>query len=87
MYGYQWTDKNGIYRLVPNAKVIKEIRPVFREELDYFGFNNYWNYPKTDAPLLWAEGIRRYVLNGEVVAEAVGGGFYTKPTINVMKED
>jgi len=86
MYGYQWTDKNGIYRLVPNAKVIKEIRPVFREELDYFGFNNYWNYPKTDAPLLWAEGIRRYVLNGEVVAEAVGGGFYTKPTINVMKE-
>lgn len=86
MYGYQWTDKNGIYRLVPNAKVIKEIRPVFREELDYFGFNNYWNYPKTDAPLLWAEGIRRYVVNGEVVAEAVGGGFYTKPTINVKKE-
>ena len=43
MYGYQWTDKNVIYRLVPNAKVIKEIRPVLREELDYFDFNNYWN--------------------------------------------
>lgn len=86
MYGYQWTDKNGIYRLVPNAKVIKEIRPVFKEELDYFGFDAYWQYPKTDAPLLWAEGIRRYVLNGEVVAEAVGGGFYTKPTINVKRE-
>lgn len=87
MYGYQWTNKNGIYRLVPNAKVIKEIRPVFKEELDYFGFDAHWQYPKTDAPLLWAEGIRRYVLNGEVVAEAVGGGFYTKPTINVKKED
>lgn len=86
MYGYQWTNKNGIYRLVPNAKVIKEIRPVFKEELDYFGLNAYWQYPKTDAPLLWAEGIRRYILNGEVVAEAVGGGFYTKPTINVKKE-
>jgi phosphoadenosine phosphosulfate reductase len=86
MYGYQWTEKNGIYRLVPNAKVIKEIRPVFKEELDYFGLDAYWQYPKTDAPLLWAEGIRRYVLNGEVVAEAVGGGFYTKPTINVKKE-
>ncbi len=86
MYGYQWTDKNGIYRLVPNAKVIKEIRPVFKEELDYFEFATYWQYPQTDAPLLWAEGIRRYVLNGEVVAEAVGGGFYTKPTINVKKE-
>lgn len=86
MYGYQWTNKNGVYRLVPNAKVIKEIRPVFKEELDYFGLDAYWQYPKTDAPLLWAEGIRRYVLNGEVVAEAVGGGFYTKPTVNVRKE-
>jgi len=86
MYGYQWTEKNGIYRLVPNAKIIKEIRPVFKEELDYFGLDTYWQYPKTDAPLLWAEGIRRYVLNGEVVAEAVGGGFYTKPTVNVRKE-
>lgn len=85
MYGYQWTDENGIYRLVPNARVTKEIRPVFNEELDYFGFNNYWKYAKTDAPLLWAEGIRRYVLNGENIAEAVGGGFYTKPTINVKK--
>ncbi len=86
MYGYEWTKKNGIYRLVPNAKVIKEIRPVFKEELDYFGLDAQWKYPNTEAPLLWAEGIRRYNLNGEVVAEAVGGGFYTKPTINVKKE-
>lgn len=87
MYGYQWTNKNGIYRLVPNAKVIKEIRPVFKEELDYFGLNEHWQYPNTTAPLLWAEGIRRYILNGEVVAEAVGGGFYTKPTINEKRND
>lgn len=86
MYGYEWTTKNGIYRLVPNAKVIKEIRPVFKEELDYFGLNAYWKYQSAEAPLLWAEGIRRYIINGEVVAEAVGGGFYTKPTINVKKE-
>ncbi|HCF89832.1 MAG TPA: hypothetical protein DHD79_02200 [Firmicutes bacterium] len=87
MYGYQWTDKSGIYRLVPNAKVIKEIRPVFKEELDYFGLNEYWEYPFTTSPLLWAEGIRRYILNGDVVAEALGGGFYTKPSINMKKED
>lgn len=87
MYGYEWTTKNGIYRLVPNAKVIKEIRPVFKEELDYFELNRYWEYPETDAPLLWAEGIRRYIINGELVAEAVGGGFYTKPTIKIMNED
>lgn len=87
MYGYQWTDQNGVYRLVPNAKVIKEIRPVFKEELNNFGLNRYWQYPDTEAPLLWAEGIRRYVLNGEVVAEATGGSFYAKPTIIVKRTD
>lgn len=83
MYGYEWTDQNGIYRLSVNSKIQKEIRPVFKEELDYFGFNEHWSYPDTKAPLLWAEGIRRYILNGTCVAEAVGGGFYTKPTIKI----
>lgn len=87
MYGYDWTEENGIYRLSVNSKIEKEIRPVFKEELDYFGFNEHWMYPDTKAPLLWAEGIRRYVLNGECVAEAVGGGFYTKPTIKIYKEN
>lgn len=86
MYGYEWTEDYGIYRLVPNAKIVKEIRPVFKEELDYFGFDMYWKYPSTDAPLLWAEGIRKYILNGELVAEAIGGGFYTKPTIDIKRD-
>lgn len=86
MYGYEWTDQNGIYRLSVNSKIQKEIRPVFKEELDYFGFNEHWTYPDTTAPLLWAEGIRRYVLNGVCVAEAVGGGFYTKPTIKIYED-
>ncbi len=86
MYGYEWTDQNGIYRLSVNSRIEKEIRPVFKEELDYFGFNKHWSYPDTSAPLLWAEGVRRYVLNGVCVAEAVGGGFYTKPTIKFYSE-
>ena len=140
MYGYEWTAKNGIYRLIINSKVmsfpaasggvsvspverrggsfckeiyhmggllpifvsatdsnrrkrrgikpqvrIKEIRPVFKQELDYFGFNEHWKYPDTDAPLLWAEGIRRYIHNGECVAVAKGGGFYSKPGITIRK--
>ena len=36
MYGYEWTGQNGIYRLSVNSKIEKEIRPVFKEELDYF---------------------------------------------------
>lgn len=81
MYGYEWTDEYGIFRLTVSAKLQKEIRPVFKEELDFFKMYEHWDYPDTDAPLLWAEGVRRYVLNGECVAEAQGGGFYTRPTI------
>lgn len=88
MYGYEWTDEYGIFRLTINAKVQKEIRPVFYEELDYFGMDRYWDYPKdSDRPLLWAEGIRRYVLNGVCVAEATGGGFYSKPTIELHTDE
>lgn len=88
MYGYEWTDEYGIFRLTIDAKIQKEIRPVFHEELDFFGMDAYWDYPKdTDAPLLWAEGVRRYVMNGTVVAEAQGGAFYTKSTIKRLVDD
>jgi phosphoadenosine phosphosulfate reductase len=88
MYGYDWKENEyGIYELSVNSKVEKEIRPVFKEELDFFEMYKYWQYPDTDAPLLWAEGIRRYILSGECVAEAKGGGFYTKPKIEVYKKD
>ena len=87
MYGYEWTDEYGIFRLTIDAKIQKEIRPVFHEELDFFGMDKYWDYPKdTDAPLLWAEGIRQYVLNGECVAVAQGGSFYTKPTVELRTD-
>ena len=86
MYGYEWTDEYGIFRLTIDAKIQKEIRPVFHEELDFFGMDKYWDYPKdTDAPLLWAEGIRRYVMNGVCVAEAEGGGFFTVPKLFFTK--
>ena len=88
MYGYEWTDEYGIYRLTIDAKLQKEIRPVFHEELDFFGMDAYWDYPKdTDAPLLWAEGIRRYILNGVCVAEAEGGSFYSKPVVKKLTEE
>lgn len=88
MYGYEWTNEYGIFRLTIDAKLQKEIRPVFREELDFFEMYCYWDYPRdTDAPLLWAEGVRRYVMNGTCVAEAKGGGFYTKPTIELKTDE
>lgn len=87
MYGYKWIDgENGIFKLDISVSVQKEIRPVFKEELDFFEMYKVWEYPDTDAPLLWAEGIRKYVLNGEVIAEAKGGSFYEKPTIDPISK-
>ena len=85
MYGYEWINEYGIFKLTINSSIQKEIRPVFKDELDFFGMNKYWEYPNTDAPLLWAEGVRKYILNGECIAEVQGGGFYTKPTVNFDK--
>ncbi len=46
-----------------------------------------WKYPNTEAPLLWAEGVRKYVLNGQVVAEVRGGSFYEKPKVVLKNEE
>lgn len=86
MYGYDWTVEPGIYKLGVGHAVEKEIRPVFKEELDHFGFDKYWEYPDTNFPLLWAEGIRRYIYNGENVAEIQGGSYYSKPKITIKKK-
>lgn len=88
MYGYKWVEgENGLFSLDVSVPVQKEIRPVFKEELDFFEMNKVWDYPDTDAPLLWAEGIRKYVVNGEVIAEAKGGSFYEKPQIVVKNKN
>lgn len=83
MYGYRWLDEYGIFKIDVSVPIQKEIRPVFKEELDFFEMYKHWDYPDTDAPILWAEGIRKYVLNGKVIAEAKGGSFYEKPTIEI----
>jgi phosphoadenosine phosphosulfate reductase len=86
MYNYQWDKDTRGYILTPSITgVVKEVRPVFYEELKLLGFDEYWNFPKTDNPLLWSEGSRRYIHDGELVAEAHGGGFYTKPTLDIKK--
>ena len=87
MYGYEWTDQNGIYRLSVNSKIQKEIRPVFKEELDYFGFNEHWSYPDTKAPLLWAEGIRRYVLKVNALPKRSAADFTRNPQLNITAKD
>ena len=55
-------------------------RPVFFEELDLLGLNEFWKYPKSKEPLLWACD-RRYFYKGELVLEAKGGNIYDDPQL------
>lgn len=88
MYKIKWDKKDNGILLDDKASDEEEIvppRPVFHEELDLLGFDNYWNYEKSKAPLLWSVG-RRYYYKGEWVAEAKGGNIYEKPEIILHKE-
>lgn len=89
MYNYIWDNDTGGYLLsTKTAGVIKELRPVFWQELSLLGFDKQfgWNYPKTDKPLMWAE-LRRYFYRGELVGEAVGGGLFSMPKIKAYREN
>ncbi|MCK9328847.1 MAG: phosphoadenosine phosphosulfate reductase family protein [Candidatus Cloacimonetes bacterium] len=52
--------------------------------MDILGFNQYYKYPKSDQPLLWACG-RAYYYKGEKIASAKGGDIYAKPEIEVIR--
>jgi|LFRM01.2.fsa_nt_gb phosphoadenosine phosphosulfate reductase len=85
MYAIHWdTNTGGI--LLSDSKgcgIGSEIRPVFFEELDLLGFDDYWTYPRVEDPLLWVTNGRKYYYRGELVAEAKGGDLFTKPQLNI----
>ncbi len=84
MYNVNWDlETNGIV-LTSESKntLIVSPRPVFFEELELLGFNEFWKYPHTKEPLLWRTG-RRYYYKGTMVAEAKGGGIYERPRIEL----
>lgn len=83
MYNYEWDIETGGYILTTKITgVIKEVRPVFYEELRLLKFDKIleWKFLDCKEPLLWAEG-RRYIYRGEVVAEVSGGSLYEEPEL------
>lgn len=79
MYNVKWDcEINGI--LLTDDEGIVPPRPVFSEELDLLGFDKYWDYPKSENPLLWANG-RRYFYMGNLVATAKKGDALNLPTL------
>ncbi|EHP87594.1 phosphoadenosine phosphosulfate reductase domain-containing protein [Methanotorris formicicus] len=90
MYKVGWDiENNGVIlsdKLSDEEMINNPPRPVFYEELDLFGFNKYWKYPKSENPILWASG-RKYYYEGELVAEIIGGNLFDEPEIKIYKKD
>ncbi len=83
MFEIEWdTESGGILLVNSSANGFSPPRPVFYEELDLLGFNEFWDYPKVEEPLLWNTG-RRYYYKGKLVASAKGGGIFEKPKIKL----
>lgn len=87
MYQVEWDKATGGILLADKQekRVNVEVRPVFFEELDLLGFNEHWKYPRINGPLMWAVGGRKYYYRGELVAEAKGGGLFTRPQLVLHK--
>ena len=80
-------EKNGVILTINangNALTVSP-RPVFYEELDLLNFDQYWEYPKSKEPLLWAMD-RRYYYKGEFVAEVNGGNIFDNAKITITDE-
>ena len=87
MYTYEWDSSTGGYILTPMPLTFsKEPRPVYYKELDYLGFDKYWQYDKNDSfPYMWAEA-NNYYYRGRLVAKTKGGSVSCAPTIEIVEE-
>lgn len=87
MYSYEWDIETGGFILSTTPmKFSKEPRPVYSQELDYLGFQNYWTYERDDSrPIMWAEA-NKYIYRGRVIGSTRGGSLLTSPTIEITEE-
>lgn len=89
MYNYEWDAETGGYLLTTKVGgVIKEVRPVYKEELRLLGFDKQfgWQIPESDLPIMWAEG-RRYIYHGECIGEVSGGGLYEPAILKAYRSN
>ncbi|MBQ7704940.1 MAG: phosphoadenosine phosphosulfate reductase family protein [Selenomonadaceae bacterium] len=70
-----------------NFSASKEPRPVFAEELNILGFQNFWQYEnQNEIPYLWAEASN-YFYRGKRIAVVKGGELYEKPQLEIVEEN
>lgn len=88
MYSYSFDETTGgiILNSTPTA-FSKEPRPVFADELDILGFDEFWTYDKqNEVPYMWAESVN-YWYRGKHVAKLKGGDLYHKPEIIITTNE
>ncbi|HNW45964.1 MAG TPA: phosphoadenosine phosphosulfate reductase family protein [Thermotogota bacterium] len=87
MYNYTYdTQTGGILLNTSPMQFSKEPRPVYYQELDLLGFNQYWTYEKQDVfPYMWAEANKYYYF-GRLAAQLKGGNLYTAPELDIKEE-
>lgn len=87
MYKIEWIKHKNIPKLSDFAtETIVPPRPVYYEELDLLGFNEYWQYPHTIEPLVWAIG-REYYYRGEKIGKTIGGDLNHAPKLEIYEND
>ena len=88
MYEYKYdAETGGIILTDTTSLVSKEPRPVYAQELDYLGVDDYLIYEKQqDVPYMWAEAAR-YIYKGEVIFNTKGGSLYEKPTLEFATKE
>ncbi len=87
MLGVEWEQGN-ILKLTLQAEDAGYF-PVFYEELEILGFRNYWNFPRSNEPLLWGRDAGVYLiyeLDGRVVAKVKKGALYKSHKIEFVEE-
>lgn len=86
MYNYTFDPETGGILLQPGHCIFSsEPRPVYAEELNYLGLNEFWNYDKSCRdPYLFAEGNSLFY-RGEKVARVSGGGCGIRPSVKIIE--
>ncbi len=87
MYRYEFdSDTGGIIITDKEEKLSMEPRPVYEQEMNVLGFNEFWKYDnQNDIPYMWAEA-GKYFYRGKLIAKTIGGSLYEKPRLEVVED-
>ena len=87
MFDYIHDEESGGILLIDKPTgMSNEPRPVYAQELDLLGINNYYRYDsQTDIPYMWAEA-HRYYYRGKNIFNTKGGSLYAMPEVQILTE-